>query len=116
MKKRIKKNLLHRPRDERDQLIKSLANHLIFEERIETTLTKSKVLRSFVERLVNYSKKGSLHSRRLILQKIDNEIAAKKLMEVYGPKYQDRTGGYVRIVKTRNRAGDNAPMALVEFV
>lgn len=116
MKKRIKKKLLHRPRDERDQLIKSMANHLIFEERIETTLTKGKVLKSFVERLISYSKKGDLHSRRLILKKIDNEIAAKKLMEIYGPKYQDRSGGCLRVIKTRSRAGDNAPMALVEFV
>jgi len=116
MKKRIKKKLLRRPRDERDQLMKSLANHLIFEERIETTVTKGKVLRSFVERLVNYSKKGDLHGRRLILKKIDNEVAAKKMMEVYGPKYKNRQGGYIRVVKTRNRAGDNAPMALVEFV
>ena len=97
-------------------MIKSLANSLIFYEKVETTTTKSKVLSSFIEKLITRAKKGSLHDRREILKKISNEIATKKLLEVFGPRYLDRKGGYTRITKTRNRANDNAPMALVEFV
>lgn len=116
MKKRNKIKQFGRIKDKRDQMIKSLANSLIFYEKIETTETKAKVLKSFVDRLVTYAKKGDLHNRRLILKKIGNEIATKKLIEVYGPKFKDRKGGYTRLIKTRRRAGDNAPLTLIEFV
>lgn len=116
MLKRVKGKKLSRIKDKRDQLIKTLANSLIFHEKIETTLVKGKVVSSFVEKLVSYAKRGTLHDRRLILKKISNEIATKKLMDVFGPKYKERQGGYTRVTKTEPRHGDNAPQVLVEFV
>ena len=116
MKKRVKKRRFGRIKDKRDQMIKSLANSLIFYEKVETTVAKGKTLKPFVEKLISKSKSGSLHDRRTLLKKIGSEIAVKKLIEVYGPKYKDRAGGYLRLTKTRARHGDNAPMAIVEFV
>ena len=105
-----------RLKDKRDQMIKSLTNSLIFYDKVETTLAKAKTLRSFAEKLITRSKNASLHNRRLLKSAIGNEIAVKKLLEVFGPKYQDRAGGYLRITKTESRPGDNSPMAIVEFV
>lgn len=116
MKKRIKKNNLGRIRDKRHQMIKSMTNSLVFYERITTTPAKAKVVRSFAEKLITSAKKGSLHDRREILKKISNEIATKKLMEVYGPKYKDRKGGYLRLTKTEPRHGDNSAQVILEFV
>lgn len=116
MLKRIKGKKLGRLKDKRDQLIKSMANSLIFYEKITTTTVKGKVLKSFMDRLISRAKKGSLHDRRIVLAKIGNEVAVKKLFEVFGPKYIDRQGGYTRLTKTINRHGDNSPQVLVEFV
>lgn len=116
MKKRIKKNNLSRARDKRSQMIKSLTNSLIFYEKITTTPAKSRVLKSFVEKLITKAKSNSIHNRRLITEAIGNDIAVKKLLEVYGPKYAKRPGGYLRATKVGNRAGDNAAQVMVEFV
>lgn len=97
-------------------MIKSLTNSLIFYEKIATTPAKSRVLKSFLEKLITKAKTGTLHNRRLIMKAIGNEIACKKLIEVYGPKYVTRPGGYLRATKIENRPGDNAPQVLVEFV
>jgi large subunit ribosomal protein L17 len=105
-----------RLKDKRDQMMKSLSTSLIFYEKIETTLAKAKSLRPFVEKLISRSKNATLHDRRLLKSAIGNEIAVKKLVEIYGPKYQDRAGGYLRITKTGISAGDSAPTAIVEFV
>lgn len=116
MLKRVKGKKLGRLKDKRDQLVKSLANSLIFYEKITTTPIKGKVLKSFMDRLITRAKKGTLHDRRLVMAKIGNEIAVKKLFEVFGPKYRERQGGYTRLTKTMNRRGDNSAQVLVEFV
>jgi len=116
MKKRIKVNNLSRARDKRSQMLKSLSNSLIFYEKIKTTPAKSKVVKAMLEKLITKAKRGTLHDRRLIFKGLSNEIATKKLMEVYGPKYKDRKGGYLRTTKVANRHGDNSPQVIMEFV
>ena len=116
MKKRIKTNNLSRARDKRSQMIKSLTNSMIFYEKIKTTPAKSRLVKSFLEKLITKAKSGTIHDRRLITKAIGNEIAVKKLLEVYGPKYLKRDGGYLRATKLANRAGDNSPQVLLEFV
>jgi large subunit ribosomal protein L17 len=95
------------------------ANHaksLVEHEQITTTLPKAKDLRPIVERLVTLGKKGDLAARRLLIARTRDEATAKKLIEVLGPRYKTRAGGYLRIMKAGFRYGDNAPLAIIEFV
>ncbi len=105
-----------REKDQRNALMRSLARNLINENRITTTLPKAKELRPYVEKLVTKAKIGSIASRRLIISKLGGIKEAKALLEVIGPKYKDRMGGYTRIIKLSRRDLDAAPMALIEFV
>jgi large subunit ribosomal protein L17 len=89
---------------------------LIEHEQIKTTLPKAKELRPIVEKLITLAKKGDLHSRRVAASRIKQDEAVKKLFEVLGPRYADRKGGYIRIMKAGFRYGDMAPMAIIEFV
>lgn len=104
-----------RERDQRTALIKSLAESLIIHESIETTLEKAKDLRPYVEKLVTKAKKGGLHNRRQIIKSLQTLDAAHKLVDEIAPKI-DRASGYLRIVKTESRRGDNAQMAKISFV
>jgi large subunit ribosomal protein L17 len=104
-----------RERDQREALIKSLAESLIIHESIETTLEKAKDLRPYVEKLVTKAKKGGLHNRRQVIQSLQTKEAAHKLVDEIAPKIE-RTSGYLRIVKTDTRRGDNAQMARISFV
>ena len=104
-----------RERDQREALIKSLAESLIIHESIETTLEKAKDLRPYVEKLVTKAKKGGLHNRRQIIKSLQTLDAAHKLVDEIAPKIE-RTSGYLRIVKTDARRGDNAQMARISFV
>jgi large subunit ribosomal protein L17 len=96
----------------------NMANALIKHEQITTTLPKAKELRPIVEKLVTRAKtaNGSLHSRRLILSQIKDETSVRKLFDVLGPRYAARKGGYTRVMKAGNRFGDNAAMAVIEFI
>ncbi|MGB0757646.1 MAG: 50S ribosomal protein L17 [Patescibacteria group bacterium] len=107
---------LSRDRDTRRALMKNMAESLILYERIKTTEAKAKALRQFVEPLVTRSKESNLTSRRYLLSSLQTENAVNKLLEVIGPKYKDRAGGYTRIVKLGNRKGDNAKEVYIEFV
>lgn len=104
-----------RERDQREALIKSLAESLIIHESIETTLEKAKDLRPYVEKLVTKAKKGGLHNRRQVIKSLQTLEAAHKLVDEIAPKIT-RESGYLRIVKTDNRRGDNAQMAKISFV
>ena len=97
----------------------NLASSLVLHKRIQTTDAKGKELRGFVERLVTYAKKGDVHGRRLIQKKILGKRAkeiANILIHDIAPSYQDRQGGYTRIIKLNNRKNDNAPVSLIEFI
>ena len=100
----------------RKALFANLSGSLIEHEQIVTTLQKAKDLRPVVEKLVTLGKRGDLHARRQAIAQIRDVGMAKKLFEVLGPRYKDRKGGYTRVLKAGFRYGDNAPVAVIEFV
>lgn len=105
-----------RERDQRDALIKSLADALVRDESIETTLPKAKALVPYIEKLITKAKIGDLHNRRLIISELMTIESAHKLVDDIAPKLTGRNSGHVRITKTAMRRGDNAQMARVSFV
>jgi len=116
MRHRIAHRKLNRTSSHRKAMFANMASSLIEHEQIVTTLPKAKELRPFVEKLVTLAKKGDLNSRRLAIARTRNKEMSKKLFEVLGPRYKERQGGYIRIMKAGFRYGDNAPMAVIEFV
>ncbi len=105
-----------RERDQRQALMKSLADSLIIHESIETTVAKAKELVPYTEKLITKAKKGDLHSRRLIITKLQTIGSAHKLVDDIAPKLSGRTSGHLKISKTVSRRGDNAQLAKVSFV
>jgi large subunit ribosomal protein L17 len=105
-----------RSSEHRRAMFANLAAALIKHEQIITTLPKAKDLRPVVEKLVTLGKRGDLHARRQAMAKIGDEQVVKKLIEVLGPRYKERQGGYTRILKAGYRYGDAAPVAVIEFV
>jgi len=97
-------------------MLSNLAVSILDKERVETTLPKAKEVRGVVERLITYAKKGDLAARRLAARRVNDTTVLRKLFAEIGPAFKDRNGGYTRIVKTRERKGDNALMAIVELV
>ena len=97
-------------------LFRNMAQALIKHEQIVTTLPKAKELRPVVERLITLGKRGDLHARRLAHARLRDDAMTKKLFEVLGPRYEERAGGYCRIIKAGFRYGDSAPMAVIELV
>ncbi len=111
--------------DKEKNMLRNVVSQLIISGSIEVTLTTAKRAQQEAERLVTYAKKGDLAARRLaatfvreegFIDPKTNKNALQKLFDVYGPKYKDRNGGYTRVIKTHNRRGDNAPMAILAFV
>jgi large subunit ribosomal protein L17 len=100
----------------RKAMFANLAVSLIEHEQIVTTLPKAKDLRPIVEKLVTLGKRGDLHARRQVIAQIGNEPVVKRLFDTIAPRYAQRNGGYLRIMKVGFRQGDNAPLAVIEFV
>ena len=100
----------------RKAMFANLAAALIKHEQIVTTLPKAKDLRPVVEKLITLAKKGSLHARRQAISQIRDEGQVAKLFGILAPRYKERMGGYTRVLKAGFRFGDNAPMAVIEFV
>ncbi len=107
---------LGRTSSHRTAMFANMAASLIKHEQITTTLPKAKELRPFVEKLVTLAKKGDLHARRQAISQVRDVPQVGKLFETLGPRYSERNGGYIRIMKAGFRHGDNAPMAVIEFV
>jgi large subunit ribosomal protein L17 len=107
---------LHRERDQREALIKGLADSLIKYESIETTLPKAKEILPYVEKLITKAKKGDLHNRRQVISSLQTIASAHKLVDEIAPKLKGRSSGHLKIEKTRTRRGDNAQLAKVSFV
>ena len=107
---------LNRTSTHRTAMFANMAASLIEHEQIVTTLPKAKELRPVVEKLVTLAKKGDLAARRLAVSRVRDEAMVKKLFETIGPRYKDRNGGYTRVLKAGFRHGDNAPVAVIEFV
>ncbi|MCZ4259440.1 50S ribosomal protein L17 [Limimaricola sp. G21655-S1] len=107
---------LNRTHEHRKALFANLAGSLIEHEQIKTTLPKAKDLRRVIEKLVTLGKRGDLHARRQAAAQLKQDAHVAKLFEVLGPRYAERQGGYVRVLKAGFRYGDMAPMAIIEFV
>ena len=120
----MKNRELGREAAHRKELLRNFSTRLIVHGRIETTEKKAMELRSYADKLVTLAKKNDLHSRRQAAKIVYNVVAdeetgqtaLQKLFDEIGPKYQDRNGGYTRVIKTEKRRGDAADMAIVEFV
>ena len=102
--------------EHRKAMFANMSQALIKHEQITTTLPKAKDLRPVVEKLVTLGKRGDLHARRQAIAQIKDVALVGKLFEVLGPRYKERNGGYLRIMKAGFRFGDNAPLAVIEFV
>ena len=110
--------------DHRKAMLRNMATSVILHGKIETTEMKAKELRTVVDELITLGKRGDLHARRQAAAYIRNVVAdekteqtvLQKLFDEVAPKYKERNGGYTRVIKTGNRRGDNAPMAIIELV
>ena len=107
---------LGRPTDHRMAMLRAMVTYLFENGKIETTVTRAKEVRSMAEKMVTLGKQEDLHAKRQIFSYITKEDVAKKVIDEYGPKYADRTGGYTRIYKIGPRRGDAAEMAIIELV
>lgn len=107
---------LNRTASHRKAMFANMAASLVKHEQIVTTLPKAKELRPIVEKYITLAKRGDLNSRRIAIARMRDVDMVKKLFDVLGPRYAERQGGYIRIMKAGFRYGDNAPMAVIEFV
>ena len=107
---------LNRTHEHRKAMFANMVCSLVEHEQITTTLPKAKELKRIADKIVTLAKKGNLHSRRLLMARVKQEDAVRKLIDVLAPRYSERSGGYSRVLKAGFRHGDMAPMAIIEFV
>jgi len=110
------KGKLGRNSSHRSSLLANLSISLINHKKIETTYTKAKEVRRCIEKLITIAKNNNIQAQREVQKVIKNKQASKILFEEISPKYLERNGGYIRIIKTGFRKGDSAPLAIIEFV
>ena len=116
MRHRKQGRKLNRTSSHRKAMFANMAASLNEHEQIVTTLPKAKEMRSVADKLITLAKRGDLHSRRQAISQVRNVEQVKKLFDELGPRYKERPGGYTRVLKAGFRFGDNAPMAVIEFV
>ena len=116
MMHRVAGKSLQRNTAHRKALRMNFTVSVITHERVVTTMAKAKALRPFVEKVITLGKRGDLHARRLAMSQIRDADMVKKLFEVIGPRYQNRHGGYTRVLKAGYRYGDSAAVAVIELV
>lgn len=116
MRHRNKTNSLGRTSDHRNAMLSNMASSLIIHKRIKTTVAKAKALRVYVEPLITRSKEDTTHSRRVVFSHLQNKEAVNELFREVSQKVADRPGGYTRILKLGNRAGDAAEICYIELV
>ncbi len=107
---------LGRASDHRKAMMRAMVTFLLDNDKIETTVTRAKEVRSMAEKMITLGKREDLHSKRQVFAYVTKEDVAKKVIDEFGPKYADRDGGYTRIIRTGVRRGDAAPMAIIELV
>lgn len=107
---------LGRPTGHRNLMLRNLVTSLLKNGRIETTETRAKETRKLAEKMITLAKRGDLHARRQVLAYMLDETAVKNLFDEVAPKYQERNGGYTRILKLGPRRGDAAPMVILELI
>jgi large subunit ribosomal protein L17 len=116
MRHKLTNRKLNRTSEHRKALIKNMLNALIKHEQIETTLPKAKELKIAIDKIITLGKKNSLSSKRILLSKLQDQNIVKKLTTTLIKRYEKRSGGYSRIVRSGYRYGDNAPKAYIELV
>jgi large subunit ribosomal protein L17 len=116
MRHRTSGRKLNRTSAHRKALLINMAQALVKHEQIKTTLPKAKELSPYVEKLITLAKRGDLHARRQVQTKIGDDAMVAKLFDTLAERYQGRAGGYTRVMKAGFRYGDDAPMAIIEFV
>ena len=116
MRHGIANKKLNRTSEHRKALLMNMLNSLIKYEQIKTTLPKAKFLKPQADKIITLGKKDSLQTTRLLVSKLQNSQSANKVKKTLSKRYEKRNGGYTRIVKAGFRYGDNAPMAIIEFV
>jgi len=116
MRHKVKGKKLDRLKAPREAMLKNLASSIIMYEKVKTTEAKAKAVKSLVEKMITVSKKGDLAARRKLIQTLPQPLAVKKAMDVLGERYKERAGGYTRVIKIGERAGDGAKMAQIELV
>ena len=107
---------LNRNSEHRKALLKNMLNSLIKYEQIKTTLPKAKFLKPQADKIITLGKKDTLHNTKMLISQLQNTKSAAKIKKTLSKRYENRTGGYTRIIKAGFRYGDNAPMAIIEFV
>ena len=107
---------LNRTSEHRKALLKNMLNSLIKYEQIKTTLPKAKFLRPQADKIITLGKKDTLHNTKILVSKLQDIKSANKVKKTLSKRYEKRSGGYTRIIKAGFRYGDNAPMAIIEFV
>ena len=116
MRHRLGYKKLNRTSEHRKALIKNMLNSLIKYEQITTTLPKAKVLKPQADKIITLGKKESLHNTKMLITKLQDIKSANKVRKTLAKRYESRKGGYTRIIKAGYRYGDNAPLAVIEFV
>lgn len=116
MRHLVKKVVLGRKAGPRRALLKNLAEQVLIYEQIKTTLAKAKAVRPVVEKIITIAKKNNLTARRRLLAILPTKRGVKKTLEVLGPRFKNRQGGYSRILKLGRRAGDAAPLAIIQLL
>ncbi|MBJ3764474.1 50S ribosomal protein L17 [Maribius pontilimi] len=107
---------LNRTHEHRKAMFANMCGSLIEHEQIKTTLPKAKELKRIIDKMITLGKRGDLHARRQAASRLKQDMHVAKLFDVLGPRYAERQGGYVRVLKAGFRYGDMAPMAIIEFV
>jgi len=116
MRHNLKGRKLGRTTAHREAMLDNMATSLFKHEKIETTLAKSKELRRTAEKLITIAKRNNLHARRLAARKVRDDDVLRKLFDNIGPRYENRNGGYTRIIRLGTRFGDGAPMSIIQLV
>ncbi|MDX9714867.1 MAG: 50S ribosomal protein L17 [Dissulfurispiraceae bacterium] len=116
MRHRVAGRLFGRTANQRKALLRGLVSSLLEHQRIETTLARAKAIKGIAEKMVTFGKQNDLHSKRMVFSYIPNRAVVAKLFSEIAPRFADKNGGYLRIVQTRLRVNDRAPMAIIEFV
>ncbi|MDR1754339.1 MAG: 50S ribosomal protein L17 [Eubacterium sp.] len=111
-----KKRKLGRTSDHRKAMLRAMVTFLLENGKIETTVTRAKEVRSETEKMITLGKKGDLHAKRQVFSYVTKEAVSKKLFDEIAPGYNERSGGYTRIIRIGPRRGDAAEMALIELV
>ncbi|MHB8882758.1 MAG: 50S ribosomal protein L17 [Thermodesulfovibrionales bacterium] len=116
MRHKVDGRLFGRPANQRKALLRGLVSALFENQRIETTVAKAKEARRIAERMITFGIKGDLHSKRQVMTVVTKREICSKLFDEIAPRFVGRNGGYLRLVQTRNRLKDSAPMAILEFI